>query len=464
MYDCDVVVVGAGLSGLRAARELDGAGLDVRVLEARDRVGGRTLNHSVGERDDDVVELGGQWVGPTQYEAMGMISELGLETYPTFGDGEKLLEKKIGKLSRYKGTIPWMGPVVMADYAQVDFKLKRLVKRVDPERPWEAKGAAKLDAETAASWIARNAKTRTGREAMEMIVRVIFSVEARDISLLHMLFYAAAAGEWDALLETEGGAQQDRIVGGSQLISIRMAEALGERVRLEAPVRSIRVEDDGVVAGDLRARRAIVALPPALAGRLDYEPALPAARDQLTQRVPMGTVIKCMAIYDEPFWREDGLCGQAASIPGPAQIVLDNTPPGGSPGVLVTFIEGQHARDLGSLPEAERREIVAENLARMFGPRAASPSGYVEKDWSAEPWSRGCYAGVLGPGAWTGYGPALREPVGRIHWAGTETATAWMGYFDGALQAGRRAAGEAIAAEGAADGHMLRVAREAPTT
>ena len=228
-----------------------------------------------------------------------------------------------------------------------------------------------------------------------------------------------------------------------------MADELGERIQLESPVARLRTDGDAVVVGDLRARRAIVALPPALAGRLDYEPALPAQRDQLTQRVPMGSVIKCMAIYDEPFWRAEGLSGQALSLPGPVQVVFDNTPPNGTPGVLMGFIEGRDARELGPIPGSERRRIVVENFARLFGERAASPAGYVEKDWSAEPYSRGCYAGVPTPGTWTAYGRAMREPIGRIHWAGTETAIRWMGYFDGAIQAGRRAATEVIAAEGA---------------
>ena len=241
-----------------------------------------------------------------------------------------------------------------------------------------------------------------------------------------MLFYAASSGGWDDLLDTEGGAQQDRIVGGSQLISLRMADELGDRVQLSVPVRAIRTEPDGVVVGELRARRAIVAVPPVLAGRIEYDPPLPAPRDQLTQRMPMGSVIKTMTIYDEPFWRDDGLSGSALSLPGPAQVIFDNTPPNGSPGVVLGFLEARDARALGRVSEAERREAVVGGLARIFGPRAAKPSGYVEKDWSAEPYSRGCYAGVLGPGAWTAYGTWLRKPIDRIHWAGTETATRWM--------------------------------------
>lgn len=450
MHDCDVVVVGAGLAGLTAARELAGAGLNVQVLEARDRVGGRTLNHSVGERPEDVVELGGQWVGPTQHEVMALAEELGLATYPTYTDGRNLFEVDLGKVKRYSGTIPMLGPLVMADYGRADLRLKRLIKKVSAEAPWEAPNATELDEQSFATWIRGAARTRVAREAIAVACRAVFAVEPSEISLLHVLFYAASSGGWDDLLDTDGGAQQDRIVGGSQLISLRMAEDLGDSIQLSTPVRAIRSESDGVVVGELRARRAIVAVPPALAGRIEYDPLLPAPRDQLTQRMPMGSVIKTMSIYDEPFWREAGLSGSAISLPGPGQVIFDNTPANGSPGVVLAFLEGRDARALGRVTEAERREAVVGGLARIFGPRAAKPSGYVEKDWSAEPYSRGCYAGVLGPGAWTAYGTWLREPIDRIHWAGTETATRWMGYFDGAVQSGKRAAAEVLRTEGSA--------------
>ncbi len=449
MHDCDVVVVGAGLAGLTAARELAGAGLDVRVIEARDRVGGRNLSQSVGDHPEDIVEVGGQWVGPTQHEVLALANELGIGTYPTHATGKNLFETDRGKLKRYRGTIPMLGPLVMVDYGRADLKLKRLIKRVSAEAPWEAEDADRLDEQSFATWIRGAARTRTAREALATACRAVFSVEPADVSLLHVLFYAASAGGWDDLLDTEGGAQQDRLAGGTQQLSIRMAEELGDRVELSAPVRAIRAEADGVVTGEVRARRAIVAVPPTLAGRIEYDPPLPAARDQLTQRMPMGSVIKCMAVYEEPFWRDDGLSGQAVSLPGPAQVVFDNTPPNGSPG-LIGFLEGREARELGALPETERRDAVLKGFQRLFGRRAGHPRLYVEKDWSTEPYSRGCYAGVLGPGAWTAYGRALREPVGRIHWAGTETATTWMGYMDGAIQSGKRAAAEVMRSEGSA--------------
>jgi monoamine oxidase len=453
--DCDVVVVGAGLAGLMAATDLSAAGLDVRVLEARERVGGRTLNHAVGGRDDDVVELGGQWVGPTQLEVLAVARGLGIETYPTYGEGENLFEDDRGRVSRYTGTIPRVNPLVLADYGQAALRLDRLARKISPEAPWTAPKAERLDAETFSTWIRRNARTRLARLTFETACRAVFSVEASELSLLHVLFYIRSAGGWDPLLDTPDGAQQDRIVGGSQLISLRLAEGLGDRIELERPVSTIRHDPDGVDVDGIRARDVIVAVPPTLAGRIAYDPPLPAARDQLTQRMPMGAVIKCMAIYDEPFWRERGLTGQATSLPGPVQVVFDNTPPKGTPGVILGFLEGADARKLGPESPEVRRVAVTGTFARLFGDRAAKPDDYVERDWSVDPWSRGCYAGVFGPGAWTQYGRALRAPVGRIHWAGTETATRWMGYFDGAIQSGIRAAREVLVKQDAPAGKPL---------
>src|SRR5215207_8479523 len=289
MHDCDVVVVGAGLAGLSAARELSGAGLDVRVLEARDRVGGRTLSQAVGEHQEDIVELGGQWVGPTQHEILSLAQDLGIETYPTHATGRNLFEDDRGKLKRYRGTIPMLGPLVMLDYGRADLKLKRLIKRIDPEAPWEAEDAERLDEQSFATWIRRAARTKTAREALTTAIRAVFSVEPADVSLLHVLFYAAAAGGWDDLLDTEGGAQQDRLAGGTQQLSVRMADELAERVELNAPVRSIRLDSGGARVGGTGALPTIVGRPPAVAGRSGYEPALRGTRSQLTQRMPRGS-------------------------------------------------------------------------------------------------------------------------------------------------------------------------------
>jgi len=446
-HEADVAVVGAGFAGIVAARELQRKGIDVVVLEARDRVGGRVLNEPIG--DGKVVEVGGQWVGPGQDRLYALAREVGVETYPTHSEGENLIEFR-GALKRYKGTIPRINAAVLADVGQAQAKLDRLAKRVDVEAPWRTPDAERLDSQTFWSWMRRNVYTPGGRMLIELSIEAVWAAEPADVSLLHVLFYIASAGNFDLLVDTGGGAQQDRFVGGSQLVAMKAAEDLGDRLVLDAPVRRIvhRGSTVSVIADNATAwcKRVVVAVPPPLAGRIAYDPPLPGHRDQLTQRMPMGAVIKCMAIYDEPFWRRDGLSGQATSDVGPAKIVFDNSPPDGSPGVLLGFLEGKRAREYTRAGEAERRDAVVGTFARLFGPKAAKPERYLDKSWIEEEWTRGCYGCYLPTGGWTSYGDAIKAPIGRIHWAGTETASIWMGYIDGAIRSGERVAAEVATA------------------
>ena len=452
--NADVAVVGAGFSGLAAALELEAAGLEPLVLEARERVGGRVLNHELA--DGSVVEVGGQWVGPTQRALLGLAAELGVRTYPTHVHGDNLIVYR-GGVRRYRGTIPRINPAVLIEVERMRRKLDRLCRRVPLEAPWTAPEAERWDRITFAEWMRRNSVTPGARMLITLAIRSVFGTEPEDVSFLHVLFYLHSAGGFDSLVDTAGGAQDARFEGGSQLVAIRMAERLGDRIMLNAPVRRIADAGDGVTvhtdAGDFEARSVIVAVSPTLAARIDYDPALPARRDQMTQRMPQGAIIKCMAIYQEPFWRTEGLSGSGLADGASVNAIFDNTPEprtDDGPGVLLGFLDGRAARLWGSRPLDERRGAVIDVFARLFGPRAAEPIDYVERSWAEERWSRGCYSGAFGPSGWTDFGPALREPVGRIHWAGTETATVWNGYIDGAITAGRRAAGEAAALERAA--------------
>ncbi|CAN5761667.1 FAD-dependent oxidoreductase [soil metagenome] len=448
-----VVVVGAGLAGLSAARRLTAAGIDVTVLEARDRVGGRTEGGTTA--DGTPVELGGQWVGPTQNRMYELIDELDLETFPTWNEGELLIQLggRQSRMAAHKGAVPKLNPFVLADLAQGMARFTRASSKVSLTEPWRTDGAHDLDGQTFETWIRRNLRTGTGRAYFRVACEAVFSAESSDLSALHALFYAHSGTDLETLLAVDRGAQQDRIVGGSVRISEVMAEALGDRVRLSSPVRRIDQDDHGVRvttrSGEVvEGTHVIVTLPPTLAGRIEHGPALPSWRDQLTQRLPAGSVIKLHAVYPEPFWRGDGLNGQAASDEGPVKVTFDNTPPSGTPGILVGFMEANDGRRFARCSLAERRQAAIDCFVRYFGPRAAKPIEYLERDWMAEEFSRGCYGAHFTPGVWTAYGAALRTPVGRVHWAGAECSPVWNGYMEGAVRSGESAAEDVAALVG----------------
>jgi monoamine oxidase len=455
----DVAIVGAGLAGLTAARRLAAAGHSVAVLEARDRGGGRTLNHPIG--NGKVAEAGGEFVGPTQDRIVALANEVGVDTFDEYDTGKDVYVNGIMHL-RYADTGP-LGtappdPLLLADIIKLSQQIDAMAAKVPVAEPWTAANAAAYDAETLETWIRGNAINAAGILAiLRPFTEALVGAEPGDLSFLFVLAYVAAAGDADhagtfeRLFNVRNGAQQSRLVGGSQVVAQRIAAALGSAVHLGTPVRSIAQSGAGVVvtsdALTVSARHVVVAVPPALAARIDYSPLLPPARDLLTQRLAMGALMKVEAVYPTPFWRSAGLTGQFITVGGPVGYAFDNSPPDGTPGVLAGFVGGAQNLEWGPKSAAERRAAVLDQYVRIFGDnRFGSPSDYFEMDWTTEEWSRGGPTAIAGPGTLTAFGPALRAPVGRIHWAGTETSDYWAGYMDGAVRSGERAAAEVSAA------------------
>lgn len=452
-YTTDVVVIGAGYAGLACARALVAAGRSVLLLEGRDRVGGRCVNQRLPAPYERFAVAGGaEFLGPTQDRMYALAKEFGIQTAPVFDTG-RLVNVTRGKRSTYTGVLPTANLLAAGDAGVAMLRLDSLAKDIPLEAPWSAPKAAEWDGMTVQTWLDKNVSTRDARNLLRTAVLALLCTEPAGISMLFFLFYIKAGGGLTPLLSTTGGAQQDHVIGGSQTIALAMAQSLGDRILYNAVTRKITQDATGVsVIGDgfaVQAKRVVVAMSPWAAGRLDYAPLSGPmqARLQLMQRVPMGSVWKVHAVYDRPFWRDQGLNGQVSSDAFLTKVTFDVTPSdAGAPGVMMGFIEGQDAIDATLMTPAVRKAKILEAFAFYFGAAAATPRAYVEMNWQAEALSAGGYTGVCPPGVLTGFGAVWRAPVGRLHWAGTEMATVWPGYMEGAVRSGERAAQEALSA------------------
>lgn len=439
----DAIVIGGGLSGLAAAHRLYSAGKHVRVLEARERVGGRTRTVDF---EGGPVDLGAQWIGPGQTRVLALCRELDIGHYGQYEIGEKLLEYD-GEVRRYRGFLPKLPVFALAELGLALHRIDRAANQVPLDAAWQAKKAAKLDGRDVGSWLHEQAFSHAARTTLRIATEAVFAAHPREISLLHFLHYVRAGGGIDNLTRIRGGAQNWKIEGGAQRLSERLVERLERVVWAGSPVQAIEQDEHEVRVhterGVHRAARAIVALAPALASRIEFTPALPERRVALQQHMKMGRVIKAIFAYELPFWRSLGLSGESISADLSVRMTFDACGPRSSaPARLVAFVLGDQADRLGKVSATVRREAITADLVRLFGPEAARPIAYVDCNWAEEPWSAGCYAGLLGPGRMTELGPALREVVGRVHFAGTEAATRWTGYMEGAIESGERAAGE----------------------
>jgi monoamine oxidase len=324
---------------------------------------------------------------------------------------------------------------------------------MDAERPWNTPNAVNLDARTLGAWIASpwNLPTMTARKIMTTTMVALGCVDPNEVSLLGACVLPAGNGSFQYYSDSTI-TETHLIDGGAPELAIRFAATLGDSLYLSSPVRRIKQGDEGVeVLSDrltVEAQRVIVTTPPFLASRINYEPMLPAPQAQLLRRMLSGSAIRGITIYDEPFWRKDGLSGMSVAPDLPVSVALDQSPRSGKPGILSSYLFGPHAVSGSALDPAERRDIWLRALAARYGDRALSPQAHLETDWTSEEWSLGGMIAHFAPGVLTNFGHALREPSGRIHWAGAERAVVMHGLMEGAVLSGEHAADAAVAATG----------------
>ena len=445
----DAVVVGAGLSGLICSRELQRHGLRVRLLEARERWGGRMHGHTV--RSGLRLDLGGQWAGASHHRLIALLEEQGLRRYPTPYEGKGVFHWN-GKAHRagiehdFLRSLLFFRPeelglpaVDLEQTLAVQKRFSDLVAIVPPQAPWTAPAAAPLDRLSISGWLERQGAGTLASYPLGWLSRMGGSggFEPHESSILHLAWTQAVAPQHET-------PEAWLVKGGIAQVAQRLVEDIGEALRLSCPVNAISQEGSGVeitCAGGERlgAAAVVVAVPPPLRLGIRFNPALPPELQALLQRSPMGSMVKVLAVYRRPFWRERGLNGLAIGNLPLLELTVDCSPPDG-PGLLAGFIAAERAVRWQRLPEAERRRAVLDDLTTLWGPQAGEIEDLVIHNWNQEPWSGGAFTSFFTPGAWTTYGRAWQAPHDRVVWAGTEVARRWPGYFEGAIEAGLSAA------------------------
>jgi monoamine oxidase len=392
--------------------------------------------------------MGATHVGRAQRRILALAREMGVGIVPTYLEGKNVLYFN-GRRNTYTGFIPPVSPAALAEAAVLIPRVNQMAREVPLDAPYRAGRADEWDGKSVETWKLENTRHEDTRTLLDLAVQAFGGVEPREVSFLQLLFVVRAAGSIEQLITTEGGALEFHLEGGTQLVANELAKRIGRtRVLLGGRVRSITQRGGGVELETrkavVRARRAIVAVPPTLVPRIAFKPRLPALHDQLFQHLPMGSIIKTIAVYDRPFWRDKGLTGQATSEAGPVKVTFDASPEAGRPGILMGFVPGAESRILTPKSPEQRAREALQSYATYFGEEALRPRQYFDRTWDTDLFARGLF-GVMPPGTLTGFGGALREPFDRIHWAGTETATEWYGFMEGAIESGERAAREVLA-------------------
>jgi putrescine oxidase len=443
--DADVVVVGAGVTGLTTAVRLHEAGRKVVVLEARDRVGGRLLTDTV---DGVRLEVGGQWVSPDQTALLGLLDELGLSTYARHREGSSVYIGRDGVRRTFEGEAFPVSAGTAAEMERLTKELDRLAAEMDPLSPWEHPDAERLDRMSFAAWLAEETEDDEARDNIGLYIGpAMLTKPTHAFSALSAVLMAASAGGFSHLVDADFILDR-RVAGGLQQVPLRLAAKIPDLVHLSAPVSRVEWDDDGVTvvsaAGSWSAEHVVLAVPPTLVNRVRFDPNLPPVHDQMRQHQSFGLVIKLHITYDTPFWRAQGLSGTAFSPYSVVHEAYDNSNedlPGESRGTLVGFVSDEKADALLGLSESARRDRVLGALADYYGIEALTPVAYYESPWMADEWTAGAYATSFDIGSLTRYGKHLRQDVGPISFASSDIAGLGFQHVDGAIRMG-----EALAA------------------
>ncbi|GGM68506.1 monooxygenase [Thermopolyspora flexuosa] len=445
--EADVVVIGAGLSGLVTARLLHRAGLRVLVLEAKNRVGGRLLTTTTTA--GVALDAGGAWVGPGQDAVLALLDELGIALIPQYTAGHNLLRIG-GRTHRYRGDLPRLGPAALLDLARARRAVDRMARRLGPP-PLTGPYAARLDTWTVAAWLDRHVHTRAARLILQVATAASFACRPEELSLLAFAAHVGGNGGLSRLIGVRDGALAHRIAGGAATLTARLANELTGRILLGHPVTRItRTADHATVTvpgrTPITARRVVIAMDPATARTIAHDPPLPPPRADLQTRWQTGSGVKAHLVYPRPWWRDLGLTGAAVTDTGTVRLTFDVSPPGDGSGILLVLLGLPLIDDPALLhPDARdrRRRKIVDDLTALFGPKARDPIEYREQDWSAEPWQTGCLPRVP-PGLLGTHHAWLTRPIGPLHWAGSETSYLGEGHMDGAVRSAHRAATEVL--------------------
>ncbi|KAJ9621369.1 hypothetical protein H2204_011930 [Knufia peltigerae] len=446
IYDC--IIVGAGYSGLAAAKSLREAGKDVLILEARDRVGGRvrTKHYPDGRYEDH----GAAFLGVQQDQMYALAREFNIHTFDVPTEGKSVL-RYAGKPFRYSGLIPPLPYLSVLDAALSVNRFEAMAEKIDLEEPWKSPNAEYLDSMTLEEWLQRQTWTKAAKDLFRVTADLLWGTSTSQLSLLHCLWFSKAGVNLTVLGSVKDGGQERLIEGGAQSIANEIHRILGKLVHLGEPVIGVDQREGKTVAVETtkatyQARHVIFAVPPPLVLKVDFEPPLPVQKTHLLQRMPMGATYKVILTYPKAFWHEEGLNGEILSLEGFLAYGLDVSPEDRSRGVFMAFVVGAKAYRFAEMDEKTQKATILKEFVECFGEDAAMPKHMTVHTMMDEQWSSGCPVAGMPPGALTTLGTWLRKPIGRVHWAGTELATVWSGYMEGAVRSGQRAAQEVLEA------------------